>query len=286
LAVDLHTHTTYSDGTCSPSDLLDLAIGKNLKAIAITDHDITSANSEALLIGKKSGIEVIPGVELSVDYPNPYHGHLHLVGLFIDPDNETLNKSLQIVRQARDKRNHKIVARLNELNMDISYIDLVTLAGQGAVGRPHIARMMVDKGYVSSVTEAFQRFLKNGAPAYFDRMRLAVDQAIGLIHQAGGIAIIAHPTTLGFPTFDELSESILQLKDRGLDGFEVFCADHTAKSISQMLEFAGEHQLVVSGGSDFHGDVKPEQDLGSVEVPDWVYRDLVAYWKIKGKPGS
>ena len=282
MAVDLHTHTTHSDGTCSPSELLNRAIEKKLKAIAITDHDTTSGNSEALLIGKKSDVKVIPGVELSVDYPNSYHGHLHLLGLFIDPDNDSLNESLQLLRQERHKRNQNILARLKEFGINISPEELVSLAGQGAVGRPHIARIMVKKGYVSSVTDAFQHYLKNGAPAYFDRMRLPVDQAIGLIHHAGGISILAHPNTLAFSTFNELSHTILELKDRGLDGFEAYCADHSVKTISEMLEFARDHQMMVSGGSDFHGDVKPQQDLGSVEVPDRVYHDLVSYWENRG----
>jgi predicted metal-dependent phosphoesterase TrpH len=281
VSVDLHTHTTYSDGTFTPSDLVNLAKLKSLTAIAITDHDITSGNREALSRGKEIGIEVVPGVELSVDYPLPQKGHLHLLGLFIDPDNNALKKSLQIIRQARTKRNYKILKRLTELGKEVTKNELTNEAGDGSVGRPHIATIMVKKGYVKTIKEAFQHYLKNGAPAYFDRLRIPVTQAIDLIHVAGGIAILAHPSSLGFSSFEQMGIYIMQLKEIGLDGIEVWCPGQDEQMMHKMLTFARANLMVVSGGSDFHGNAKPEQQLGSVDVPDQVYIDLVKYYESK-----
>jgi hypothetical protein len=278
VSVDLHIHTTHSDGTFSPADIVHLAKQQCISALAITDHDITSGNREAMDAGKDIGIHVIPGVELSVDYMLPQKGHLHLLGLFIDPDDRLLNLTLQSLRQARDKRNRKILYRLTKLGKKITMDELMEEAGGGSVGRPHIARIMVRKGYVQSFVEAFQRYLKNGAPAYVDRMRLSISQAIDLIHAAGGIAILAHPTSLGFASFEGLRAYILELKAIGLDGIEAYCAGQDKALIQKMLTFARKNKLMVSGGSDFHGDVKPDQQLGSPDIPDQVYLELVDYW--------
>jgi predicted metal-dependent phosphoesterase TrpH len=281
VSVDLHTHTIHSDGTLTPKELVTLAGQKKLSAIAITDHDITSGNVETLSYGKEIGIKVVPGVELSVDYPLPGNGHLHILGLFIDPNHPLLNKSLQNLRHERLKRNIKILNRLRELGREISEEDLTTEAGVGTVGRPHIAAAMVKKGYVKSIREAFHLFLKKGSPAYFDRVRLQVDQAIDLIHLSGGIAIIAHPVSLGFSSFRDACAYILELKKIGLDGLEVYCSGQEERKIQEMLKFARNNALVVSGGSDFHGSVKPEIQLGTgrgkLNVPDQVYFDLVKY---------
>lgn len=283
MSVDLHTHTTHSDGTVSPGDLIKLAKQKNLTAIAITDHDITSANREALSCGQASGIEVVPGVELSVDHRLPQGGHLHILGLFIDPQNTPLNQTLQRVRDERDKRNKKILSRFQQLGFNISYEDILVKAGEGTVGRPHFASVMVEKGIVNSISQAFDRYLKHGALAYVDRWRLPADQAINLIQQSGGISILAHPITLGFSSFTHLGRHILELKSIGLDGIEVYCSGFSQDLTRKLVSFANENDMVLSGGSDFHGTVKPEQDLGSVEVPDEVYWDLVSYWESKGE---
>jgi hypothetical protein len=226
---------------------------------------------------------VVPGVELSVNYNLPGKGHLHILGLFIDPRHPLLNKSLQNLREERLKRNQKILDRLKELGKPVSRDDLNSEAGIGTVGRPHIAAVMLKKGYVKNIREAFQRFLKSGAPAYFDRMRLNADQAIDLIHLAGGIAIVAHPLSLGFSSFKAAEEYILQLKITGLDGIEVYCSGQEEKIRQTMIQFARENTMVVSGGSDFHGTVKPDLHLGSgkgdLDIPDQVYKDLVNYWE-------
>lgn len=281
MSVDLHTHTTHSDGTFTPTELIRLAYEKNLTAIAITDHDITSGIEEAISYGNKSGIKVVPGVELSVNFNLPGKGHLHILGLFIDPRHPLLNKTLQNLREERLKRNQKILDRLKELGKPVSQDDLNNEAGIGTVGRPHIAAALLKKGYVGNIREAFHRFLKSGAPAYFDRMRLNADQAIDLIHIAGGIAIVAHPVSLGFSSFKAAGEYILQLKNIGLDGIEVYCSGQEEKIRQTMIKFTRENNMVVSGGSDFHGTVKPDLQLGSgkgdLDIPDQVYWDLIKY---------
>ena len=285
MSVDLHTHTTHSDGTFTPTELIKLAYEKNLNAIAITDHDITSGIEEAISYGNKSGIKVVPGVELSVNYSLPGNGHLHILGLFIDPHHPLLSKTLQKLRSERLKRNQKILDRLKELGKPVSQDDLNSETGIGTVGRPHIAAAMLKKGYVRNIREAFHRFLKKGAPAYFDRMRLNADQAIELIHHAGGIAIVAHPVSLGFSSFKAVGEYILQLKKTGLDGIEVYYSGQDEKIRQTMIKFARENNMVVSGGSDFHGTVKPDLQIGSgkgdLDIPDQVYWDLIEYLERK-----
>jgi predicted metal-dependent phosphoesterase TrpH len=285
VSVDLHTHTTHSDGTLGPAELVDLARKKSLTAIAITDHDITSGNDEAISRGKELEIKVIPGIELSVTFDLPGNGHLHILGLFIDPHHTHLNQTLQNIRLERSKRNQKILNRLKELGKPISSDDLSFEGGIGSVGRPHIATVMVKMGYVKNNREAFNRFLKKGSPAYFDRVRLTANQAIDLIHLAGGIAIIAHPTSLGFSSLKDTGEYFLHLKKMGLDGFEAYSSGQDDYTRQQLLSFARDNNMVVSGGSDFHGSLIPAIDLGSgrgdLNIPDQVYWDLLNYWKEK-----
>jgi len=283
--VDLHTHTVHSDGTFKPLELVKLARSRNLTAIAVTDHDITSGNTETISYGQELGVKVVSGVELSVDANLPANGHFHMLGLFIDQDNPILIKSLQKLRQGRQIRNKKILDRLKDLGLPISSYNLKRVSGIGAIGRPHIAAAMVKMGYVKNIREAFKRFLQKGASAYFDRMRLGPEQAIDLIHLSGGIALIAHPVSLGFSSFKDAEEYILKLKSIGLDGIEVHCSGQNKKTAQAMMRFARENDFVVSGGSDFHGSVKPAIQVGSgygnLDVPDQVYWDLVRYWEEK-----
>ena len=285
MSVDLHTHTTHSDGTLGPAELVDLAQKKNLTAIAITDHDITSGNDEAVSRGKTLGLKVIPGIELSVDVDLPGRGHLHILGLFINSHHVPLNQTLQYLRFERSKRNQNILNRLRELGKPISLDELLAESGEGAVGRPHIAAVIVKKNYVKNPREAFQHYLMKDAAAYCDRVRLRVDEAIDLIHLAGGIAVMAHPSSLGFSTIKETGAYINSLGKIGLNGFELYCSGHSDLFKEHMLEWARDNKMVVSGGSDFHGDAKPDVKLGTgrgdLNIPDQVYWDLVAYWENK-----
>jgi len=281
VAVDLHTHTTHSDGTFTPENLIKLAKEQQLSAIAITDHDIATANEEGLYYSKKLGLNYIPGVELSIRHELPGSGHLHLLGLFIDHKNHTLNKALDYLRDERSKRNQIILTRLEELGKPISMEELQQEAGAGSVGRPHIARLMMKKGYVLNVKEAFRQFLTNGAPAYVDKEKLEAARAIDLIHDAGGIVIISHPFSLGFRLYADIADEIISL-----EGIEVYYPSHSKNIIHWLQKFARDNDLLMTGGSDFHGAVKPEIQLGSgygdLLVPDQVYWDLVAYMDQRG----
>lgn len=283
MAVDLHTHTTHSDGTYSPDELIKLAIETKLSAIAITDHDITSANDLAIRAARNANIYVIPGVEISVEYPLPHNGHLHLLGLFIDSKNSRLISALINIRNERQIRNKNIISRLNELNCPITFDELLNEAGEGAVGRPHFARLMVKKGYVKNTNEAFREYLKKGASAYVERVRFTIQQAIELIHQAGGLSILAHPVSLHYPNYEETGKEILKFKDMGLNGIEVYYPAHNEYFTNWLKSFALQNHLAISGGSDFHGELKSGIQLGAgrgdLSVPDEVFWNLKEIWE-------
>ena len=286
MAIDLHTHTTHSDGTFTPENLIKLAKEQQLSAIAITDHDIATANDEGLYYSKKLGLNYIPGVELSIRHELPGSGHLHLLGLFIDHKDHNLNKALDYLRDERSKRNQIILTRLEELGKPLSMEELQQEAGEGSVGRPHIAHLMMKKGYVLNVKEAFRKFLTNGAPAYVDKEKLEAARAIELIHDAGGMAVISHPISLGFRLYADIADEIITLKKLGLEGVEVYYPSHSKNINNWLRKFARDNDLLMTGGSDFHGAVKPEIQLGAgygdLEVPDQVYWDLVAYMDKRG----
>lgn len=285
MAVDLHTHTTHSDGTFTPVALVKKAKELKLSALAITDHDIVSANNEAIASGQEWGIPVIPGVELSIAYDLPGSGHMHLLGFFIDYDYPQLKKTLKYLCDERVRRAEKISACLRELGMSITVEEIIESAGGGSVGRPHVASLLVKKKYVSTFADAFRLYLKKGAPAHVKKVKLNAEEAIKLIKDAGGIVFIAHPISLNFPVYKDIGKEILKLKKIGLDGIELYHPGHNAYFTHWLENFADENDLMISGGSDFHGDVKPETKLGSgngnLEVADQVYHDLVDYHKKK-----
>jgi len=280
LAVDLHTHTNHSDGTLSPKELVYLAHSQGLKALAVTDHDITTANEEAINIGSQIGVTVVPGVELSVDYPLPGNGHLDILGLFIDYEHGELNQALRSLREERTRRGERILERLSDIGIRISLAEVQAEVGKGSLGRPHIARVMMKRGYVANVNQAFQKYLKNGAPAFVDKQKLSASESIDLIINAGGMAIIAHPFSLGFTTYKDFGDTFLTLKALGLQGLEVYYPNYSDSMCRWLRSFAAENDLLISGGSDFHGSVKPDIQLGSgpgnLHVPDEVYENLRA----------
>jgi predicted metal-dependent phosphoesterase TrpH len=279
MAVDLHTHTTHSDGTLSPAALVNLAKQKNLTALAITDHDIISANQEAIYYSNRSGIKIVPGVELSIQHDLPAHGHMHLLGLFIDYQSYELNEALEFLRLERLKRKDRILQLLRDLDIHITENEVKELTGGGSIGRPHIARLLIEKGYVKNMEQAFQKYLKKGAPAYVGKVKFEFKKAIDLVHHAGGKTILAHPITLGYKTYQEWTSKLSELQTSGLDGIEVYYPGHGTDFTRWLKKFAQDQNMLISGGTDFHGAVKPEIQLGSAlgdfEVPDRVYEDLV-----------
>ena len=266
--VDLHAHTTASDGSLTPTELVEAAKEAGLAAIAVTDHDTIEGVAEALEAGERLGVEVVPGVEVSAEH-SP--GQMHIVGLLIDSESESLATWLDEIMGGRDNRNPRIIAKLQELGIDITMEEVEAIAGEGAVGRPHIAQVLVAEGAVATTQEAFDRFLAKGAVAYFDRLRATPEDAIAQIHAAGGLAILAHANYCGAESPEELEALVRSLKDMGLDGIETQYSTFTEEDAALCAELAERIDLLPSGGTDFHGTTKPTIRLGvgtgDIDVP-------------------
>jgi len=280
--VDLHIHSAVSDGTCSPSEILTLAQNLNIAAIAITDHDTIDGSKDALAHGIPPSVQFLTGVEISASPPPsfPCYGSLHILGYSIRLDDPVLNETLGTLREARETRNPQIIERLNTLGVDISLNEVQNeVGGGGQLGRPHIARLMVKKGFAQSIDEAFDNYLGTGKPAYVDKYRVACDRAIEIILGAGGVPVLAHPILIKFETDGRLEDLILILKKMGLMGIEVYYPDHTPENTALYIEIAKRHQLLITGGTDFHGALKPEIEIGSgkgdFHVPYETYEKLV-----------
>ncbi len=257
--VDLHLHTTASDGVLSPSEIVRYAKAKGLQAIAITDHDTIDGCEEGLSEGERIGFEVIPGIEISAEY-SP--GSMHILGFFLDIHHPLLNERLEYLQKARAERNPKMVAKLNQLGMEVTYEEVLKASGGGQVGRPHFANVLLEKKYVRNFQEAFERFLKKGAPAYVDKFRFTSKEALHFIHEAGGMAVLAHPNTLGVKRYSELEKLALQLVDEGLKGIEVYYPEHSAVEVAQYKNLADRYSLLSTGGTDYHGIEKNGLDIG------------------------
>ncbi|MBU1276145.1 MAG: PHP domain-containing protein [Proteobacteria bacterium] len=258
--IDLHTHSTASDGVLTPALVARAAAEAGLAAVALTDHDTTEGLAEFLSAAQPGGPELVPGVELSVARPGG--GSIHLLGLWVDPGEPRLEKGLERVQQARRERNPKMVARLREMGVEIAMEEVEAAAGGGQVGRPHFAQVLVDKGVVHNLGEAFGRYLKRGAPAYVEKQRLEPGEAMALIRGAGGVTVLAHPGLLELHPL-VLEKLVAGLKDLGLMGIEAYYSEHKPSQERQLLGLAARLGLAVSGGSDFHGANKPGIRLGA-----------------------
>jgi len=257
--VDLHLHTTASDGVKTPAEIVRYAKAKGLQAIAITDHDTIEGLEEGLSEGKKIDFEVIPGIEISAEH-SP--GSMHLLGFFIDIHHPLLNDRLGYLQKARAERNPKIVEKLNQLGIDVSYEEVLKASGGGQVGRPHVAQVLFEKGYVRSFQEAFERFLKKGAPAYVEKLRFTAKESIHFINEAKGVAVLAHPNTLSMNGYSELENLIIQLVKEGLKGIEVYYPEHSALEVAQYRILAERYGLLMTGGTDYHGMEKNGLEIG------------------------
>jgi len=258
--IDLHIHTTASDGMLTPSQVVRLAKERNLRAIAITDHDSIDGVREALDQGRRVSLEVIPGVEISA---NSKAGNLHLLGYYVQTEDGILKEKLDRLKRARSERNPRIIKKLNDLGISITYPEVIRASGGGQVGRPHFAQVLVDKAYVRSIDEAFDRFLAQGAPAYVDKYRFEAKEAIEVVLRAGGVPVLAHPYTLSCTPAD-LEKLLTELVDKGLKGIEAFYPDHTRKQTAQYQRLAERLGLVQTGGSDFHGALIKKAELGII----------------------
>jgi predicted metal-dependent phosphoesterase TrpH len=270
--IDLHTHSNHSDGSLSPRRLVELARERGLRAIALTDHDTISGVAEAVAAGRELGVEVVPGVEISAQFTP---GTMHILGYYISFTQSPLVAALQRLQRARAHRNPKIIDRLLSLGLEITRTEVESLAG-GQVGRPHIAQALVNRGYVANLDEAFDLYLKKGAPAYVEKFRFSPRQSIDIIRSAGGLAALAHPYTIGVEDPENLTRLLQELQNAGLEGIEVFYPEHSEEMTAHYREIASELGLLCTGGSDFHGDFKDGSSLGGETTGPFGYNHLQA----------
>jgi len=258
MVADLHLHTHYSDGTFSPAELVAHAKERNLDAIALTDHDTVEGCKETAEFCRKAELTFVPGTELTAEISET---EIHILGYFLDTANEPLLAAMRQFQDARQQRIHEMVGRLNKLEIPLGTEEVFALANCRSPGRPHVARALVIGGHCQSHGEAFDRFLKKGKPAWAPKFKLSSEDAIALIHQARGLAVLAHPA------LNRVDGSIPTLVGQGLDGLECFHSRHDARSAARYEAMARELGLLITGGSDCHGRNKGEPLIGTVRLP-------------------
>ncbi len=278
--IDLHVHSKKSDGSLAPKELTKLALSIPLSAYALTDHDTMDGVPEAMEAAKGTDLTVIPGVELSADHNGR---EIHLVGLFADQEDPALSSYLKKFRRTRDARNEDMCARLRAGGMDITMEELYAAFPDSVITRAHFARLLQQKGYVRSVAECFERFLGDHCPYFIPREFIASTDAVSLLKGAGSIAVLAHPTLYRLGK-EQLYEMTKKLKDAGLDALEAKYSTYTSTQERQMKELAKSLSLKISGGSDFHGDAKPDIRLGKgygrLYIDDSILTDLLEGRKV------
>jgi 3',5'-nucleoside bisphosphate phosphatase len=279
--IDLHSHTNESDGTFTPLELVELAMERGIEALAISDHDTFSGFDQALPVARSRGLDLVCGIELSTRVPGTKLRTVHLLGYFLNqPPTPEFRDWLEELIAGRRDRNQRLIASLHEQGVDINLPEVERL-GRTLTGRPHFARVLIDKGYVTSFDEAFRRYLGESAPSYVERFAPYVPVAIQRVLDAGGLPVLAHPIRLGFRDAEVEEKYISELRDAGLRGIEVFHSDHRPADMERYGGIARKFNLLVTGGSDFHGDVKPQISLGTgyhgnLNIPISVLNDLRA----------
>ena len=284
--IDLHVHSTKSDGTLTPTELVNYAIEKGLSAFALTDHDTTEGIDEALAVaeehnqaianGTKQGIplEVIPGIEFSSEYLGR---DVHILGLYIDYNSSAFKAKIQEFVDSRVLRNQKMCASLASAGIDITYEKLLEENPDAVITRSHYAKYLLNHGYTTSMKEAFERYIGDHCKHYIPREKITPMQAVNLINEVGGLAFLAHPTL--YHMSDRVLEGLIrELKDTGLSGIEAVYCTYTQGEEAQMRKFASKYNLLISGGSDFHGSIKPKLDLGvgygKLFIPESLLQDI------------
>lgn len=264
--VDLHIHSTTSDGVLTPSEVVYAALERRLRAIALTDHDSLGGIAEAQAAVAGTELELIPGIEVSTEGS---WGDLHFLGYYVDPENPFLRSQLARLQEARLERARKMVRKLARMGMPMAWEKVRALAGGDSVGRLHIGRALFQQGYVNSVQEAFERYIGHGGPAYASRLRLPCGEVIEAIGRAGGVAVLAHPVK------SEAVDLIPKLASLGLQGLEVYYPSHSPEEIDQLRDLCRRYGLLATGGSDFHGSGHEEGvPIGGVFVPMACVADL------------
>ena len=267
---DLHTHTDASDGALSPKQLVELALERDIQVLAVADHDTTDGVLPCKEAAEGHALEVWEAIELSAE---DSAAETHILGYFVDPHNHRLQDTLVSLRRSRLDRGSRMVDRLNTLGMNISWTRVQEIAGEGSVGRPHIASAMLENGYVSSIKQAFDDFIGNDGPAYVDRDRLTPAETIGLIKQAGGFAALAHPQYLFSDPKDhrdpfDIESYVARLVSRGLEGLEVYYQEISEPLRRRFTELARRYDLIETGGTDFHGLPGQDRKPGDTWVPE------------------
>jgi predicted metal-dependent phosphoesterase TrpH len=275
LLIDLHVHSNCSDGDFSPEALIDVAAREKIGALALCDHDTTSGNDRFAACATLKGIAAIRGIELSADWKN---GICHILGLGITGEDGRLKGVLEQIRESRGSRNEKIIDRLVSFGNKISLDEVRAIADGGVIGRPHIARILVDKGYATSIRNAFDCWLAKGKPAYVDRYHLSPEDAVSLLKETGALVVLAHPSQLRLGA-DAVNDLVKKLAENGLGGIEVYTPYTPPEDLCVYSAIADRYALAVSGGSDFHGALKPSHHLGyyntDKEIPERCFYDVL-----------
>ncbi|MBI2902953.1 MAG: PHP domain-containing protein [Candidatus Methylomirabilis oxyfera] len=264
--VDLHLHTTVSDGALRPEELVRAASIAGIQVMAVTDHDSVDGIEDAQRAASDLPIQVIPGIEVSAGLDGD---DIHILGYFLDPDDRVLRETLSRLQEGRVTQARSMVERLADLGWPLVWDRVMAIAQGGSVGRPHIARALIERGYVGSVNEAFSRFLRRGGPGYVEGQKLLPEEAISLIREAGGVPSLAHPIIVGASDYRlDLDRLLPAMVEGGLEGIEAYYKGYTPEITASLLALASRYRLVPTGGSDFHGGgVVADAELGAVEVP-------------------
>ena len=272
--IDLHSHSIFSDGTNTPEELVALAEQGGLSALALTDHDTTDGLPRFMAAGANSSVQTVSGIELSAEFGEVT---LHILGLLFDPANQELQAALQWVREGRTERNVQILEKLNRLGYNLTHDDVRKHSSDDLIGRPHFAAALIEKGHFKHKDKIFKQLLGKGKAAYVDRRRLTPEACVGLIRNAGGIAVIAHPGQMKL-TARSLRRLVKKLKEHGLGGIEVWHPTHKEYQTASFLRICEEFDLAATGGSDFHGKLTPDLTLGrgfgDLDVSDHILENL------------
>jgi len=271
--IDLHIHSTASDGKLSPTDVVRKSAERGLTVIALADHDTVDGIIPALAAAKAfPQLRVIPCIEISTDVPN---GEVHILGYFVDYTDHQLKATLERMRHSRRERAYGMVAKLGKLGIHIEWQRVQEIAGSGSIGRPHIAQAMLEKGYIVSIKEAFTKYISRDGPAYVEREKMTPQEAVELLLRTNGLPVLAHPLTI-----NDSETMVIKLKAAGLVGIEAYYNNYTTEEVSKLVSLANRYNLITTGGSDYHGlDNSTETMIGGADVPIESAEQLIALAK-------